>query len=90
MSLPALLIQLMEARSIQGKDLAKRLGHRPSYVSQVRMGKRSIAPKAIPKWAHALRLTELEREEFIMEVMLSHGPPELREYVIRLRANQRN
>lgn len=85
MDLPAYLIQLMAARAIQGKELARRVGVRPAYVSQVRMGKSPIAPSAIGKWIRALQLTGEEAEEFRSLALIQQGPPELRAYVMDLR-----
>jgi transcriptional regulator with XRE-family HTH domain len=79
----------MKAHAVSGKDLAKRLGVRESFVSQARKGKRPISPKSIPRWVQSLRLTESEAEEFTIEALLFHSPPQLREYVMRLRENQR-
>ena len=75
----------MEARSVEGKELARRLDVHPSYVSQVRVGKTPIASKAIGKWIRALQLTGDEADEFRALALIQKGPPELRAYVMDLR-----
>lgn len=85
MDLPGHLVQLMKARAIEGKELARRLGVHPSYVSQVRVGKTPIASAAIGKWIRALGLTGAEADEFRALALIQKGPPELRAYVMDLR-----
>ncbi len=85
MDLPSYLVKLMDARNVEGKELARRLGVRPSYISQVRCGKRPITPQAISKWVRALQLHGPEAEEFRVLALMQHGPPELQAYVADLR-----
>ncbi len=85
MDLPAFLVLLMDAKAIPGKELARRLDVRASYVSQVRLGKCPIAPPAIGKWIKALELVGDEAEEFRALALIQQGPPELRAYVHSLR-----
>lgn len=85
MELPAYLVQLMDARAVEGKELARRLGVHPSFISQVRVGKSGIAPAAIGKWIKALQLTGAEADEFRALALIYRGPPELRAYINDLR-----
>jgi len=85
MDLPAYLIQLMKARSIRGRVLARRLDVDPTFVSQVRLRKRLIPPAAISDWIKALQLTGKEADEFRALALVQYGPPELRSYVMDLR-----
>lgn len=75
----------MEARAITGRELARRLGVRPSFVSQVRVGKRLIPPASIADWIKALQLTGRDADEFYALALVQYGPPELRAYVMDLR-----
>lgn len=83
--MPAYLIRLMEARAITGRELARRLGVTPSFISQVRVGKRLIPPAVIARWIKALQLTGQDADEFRALALVQYGPPELHEYVMDLR-----
>jgi transcriptional regulator with XRE-family HTH domain len=80
----------MEKHKISGIELAARLGVRPSYVSQIRTGKRSIAVHALGDWIRALRLSPEEAREFRLLGLLQLSPPEIRGFinVLRLEISQ--
>jgi transcriptional regulator with XRE-family HTH domain len=79
------LVCLMKKKRLSGLELANRLGVEPSFVSQVRFGKRPIPRASIGRWIKALQLNAEEAENFRLLALLRLSPPEISDVINSLR-----
>lgn len=56
-----LLVQYLNARDLAQTALAEKMGFKPSYLSQVIRGKRSVSNQLLARIAQALQLTKDEQ-----------------------------
>jgi transcriptional regulator with XRE-family HTH domain len=75
------LVRLMKKQAVKGTELAQRLRVKPSFISQVRSGKRSVPPDALGRWIKALRLSEADALLFRLNTLRVDSPEQLKQAI---------
>jgi transcriptional regulator with XRE-family HTH domain len=76
-----LLEKALEKRAISLRQFAREVGVSAAVVSRVKHGHRPVPTEHIESWANALKLTGLERAEFVNAAYWTAVPKRVRPWV---------
>jgi transcriptional regulator with XRE-family HTH domain len=84
-SVPAQILAVLKARKLTQRQLANRLDVTEARISQILTGERPVPKRKAEAWASALGLTGSVREDFLLEVDLTHASPRVQALITDLR-----